>query len=291
MQTRFWAVGTFVLCAGSLIACGESGDLSSSENALCAQVDSIDSMPDGLDEDCDGKIDEDVDYRPKNCPVGSKIIQGTRGNDVINGTSKADCILGYGGNDTINGLDGNDTIFGGPGNDTINTGRGIDTVKAGKGADTVDASTCGVATVYGEDGVDTLRGGGGPDRIYGGNGNDVIVGGKGSDVLNGDGCNDLVLGDSGIDVAVGGAGVDACETETLSLCEKKGSQRVDCSTNADCTASEICASNVHFCVANTAANLACQECMPTSGWRSHHRLRRLCSAIHKSLSYPSAALN
>src|SRR4051812_10909208 len=112
MRTQFWALGTFVLCASTLSACAESGDdLSFNESALCAQVDSIDSMPDGKDEDCDGKIDEDVDYRTKNCPVGSHIIQGTRGNDVINGTSKADCILGYGGNDTINGLDGNDTIF------------------------------------------------------------------------------------------------------------------------------------------------------------------------------------
>src|SRR3982751_3675947 len=65
--------------------------------ATCMAVDTADTMPDGIDEDCDGKIDENVDATRARCPRGTRIIEGTRGNDTLHGTSGRDCILGYGG--------------------------------------------------------------------------------------------------------------------------------------------------------------------------------------------------
>src|SRR5262245_2295772 len=71
--------------------------------ATCKAVDTADTVPDGFDEDCDGKIDEDVDATRARCPRGARVIEGTRGNDTLRGTPGRDCILGYGGNDTIRG--------------------------------------------------------------------------------------------------------------------------------------------------------------------------------------------
>jgi RTX calcium-binding nonapeptide repeat (4 copies) len=265
MRTLSRALGTCVFFSVLLALAGcmaSPEEIGSSENALCSPVDTIDSVPDGKDEDCDGKVDEDVDYRKINCPLGTKIIQGTRGNDTITGTSGADCILGYGGNDTINAGGGSDTVFGGPGNDVINTGTGLtDTVKAGKGADKVDASKSTLATVYGEDGADNLRGSAGSDTLNGGKGNDIVVGGGGSDIINGGDCSDLLLGDTGIDTGSGGGGTDTCALELPTFCEKKTSQKVDCATNADCTSTEVCASNVQFCV--PASQASCNECTAT----------------------------
>jgi hypothetical protein len=227
-------------------------------------VDSKDTLPDRIDEDCDGKIDEDVDATRASCPRGMRIIEGTRGDDVIHGTSGRDCILGYGGNDTIYGEAGDDLIFGGPGDDHIFTGKGNALVHAGAGADTVDTSGSFVSTVFGEAGADTLIGGTGPDIFYGGDDNDVLNGGGGPDVLNGGGCHDLIVGGQGLDLGVGGKDFDACDSELAKECEKSGTSRVLCHADSDCGASERCAGNSGFCVPRTAALCSTNSCTPTS---------------------------
>src|SRR5688572_12976800 len=68
-----------------------------SGGSQCVRRAAVDSLPDGVDEDCDGRVDEECDYRPSDCPRGYRLIEGTSGNDVLQGTSGADCIYGYGG--------------------------------------------------------------------------------------------------------------------------------------------------------------------------------------------------
>src|ERR1700741_5120423 len=108
----------------SLLSFGACGDVPVEPGALennlitagskgtCTAVDTADTVPDGIDEDCDGKVDENVDATRARCPKGMRVIEGTRGDDTLHGTSGRDCILGYGGNDTIYGEAGDDLIFG-----------------------------------------------------------------------------------------------------------------------------------------------------------------------------------
>ncbi len=262
------------LCALVGACADQSGrPLSASENdligragggATCIKVSSIDSLPDLIDEDCDGKVDEDADYDRGDCPPLSHIIEGTAGDDVLKGTTGRDCILGYGGNDTIYGYAGDDTIFGGPGNDRIYAGGGHDTIRAGAGNDYVDTTGCTTgSTVYGEAGQDTLIGGTGSDTFYGGDDNDILNGGGGIDTLNGGGCHDLLIGGASIDTAIGGADVDACDAELTFQCEKTGAaSKVSCQSDANCAAKERCAASVHFCVARTAALCGAVTCTP-----------------------------
>jgi Ca2+-binding RTX toxin-like protein len=100
------------------------------------------------------------------CPVGTKVILGTNGNDVLLGTSGRDCILGRGGNDVIAALGGDDFISGGEGNDVIAAGPGNDVIFGGPGDDIID-------------------GGPGNDQIHGGPGRDTIAAGTGSDIVDG----------------------------------------------------------------------------------------------------------
>lgn len=226
-------------------------------SAGCVPRDTQDTVPDRVDEDCDGRIDENVEGSRANCPSGTRVIEGTRGNDVLKGTSGRDCILGYGGNDTIYGLGGDDVIWAGPGNDRVYSGSGSSIVRGGSGDDWIDTShSCG-ATAYGEAGRDTLLGGSGNEVFYGGDDNDVLKGGGGSDKLNGDGCHDSLHGGTGRDAANGGADVDACDAETTSACE---GARTSCSSDANCPATERCAANVNFCVPRSAAG--CGSCAP-----------------------------
>jgi hypothetical protein len=226
--------------------------------ASCVPVDTIDSVPDHIDEDCDGRIDEDVDATRANCPFGTHIIEGTRNSDTLRGTSARDCILGYGGNDVIYGMGGDDYLFGGPGDDHIYSGSGNTIIHAGAGADTVDTTGGATSMVYGEQGEDTLIGGTGFDIFYGGDDNDILQGGGGNDLLDGGGCHDLLTGGSGLDFGTGGADFDACDTEGQSGCEKTGNTRVLCHVDADCLTSERCASHSGFCVPRTAA--VCGSC-------------------------------
>jgi len=228
-------------------------------------VDTADTLPDGIDEDCDGKIDEDVDATRARCPKGTRIIEGTRGNDTLHGTSGRDCILGYGGNDTIYGEAGDDVIFGGPGDDHIFTGKGRDLVHAGAGNDTVDTTGSLSSLVYGEAGNDTLIGGSGNDTFFGGDDNDKSNGGGGADLLNGGGCHDLLIGGSSFDIGRGGGDVDACDTELATECERNSRTRKLCSDDAECSASERCAEFSGFCVPRDAK--ACgsgPSCTPTA---------------------------
>jgi hypothetical protein len=263
-----------VFCASVLAACDGNrasglavnrSDLTGAAGsaAVCVPVDTKDTVPDHIDEDCDGRIDEDVDATRASCPRGMNIIEGTRGDDVIHGTSGRDCILGYGGNDTIYGEAGDDLIFGGPGDDKIYTGKGNAIVHAGAGADLVDTTGGFASTVYGEAGADTLKGGTGPDRFYGGDDNDVLDGGGGNDLLDGGGCHDLIIGGTGFDLGAGGADFDACDVEWSRDCEKSGTSRVLCHVDTDCKATERCAGNSGFCVPRTAALCPTSSCTPT----------------------------
>src|SRR4051794_28607205 len=53
--------------------------------SACVRKAAIDSLPDGVDEDCDGRVDEECDFRPSDCPPGYRVIEGTSGNDVLQG--------------------------------------------------------------------------------------------------------------------------------------------------------------------------------------------------------------
>jgi hypothetical protein len=228
-------------------------------------VDTADTVPDRIDEDCDGKIDENVDATKAKCPWGTRIIEGTRGNDTLRGTSGRDCILGYGGNDTIYGEAGDDIIFGGPGDDKIFTGKGRDVVNAGAGNDTVDTTGSLSSWVQGEAGNDTLIGGSGNDTFLGGEDNDKLSGGGGADLLSGGGCHDLLNGGSSFDIGKGGADFDACDTELTTECERNARTRKLCSKDADCAATDRCAEFSGFCVPRTA--MACgtgPSCTPTA---------------------------
>ena len=238
-----------------------SDDLGVSESALrrpspcpsdCVPVDSADTVPDRIDEDCDGEIDEDVEASRANCPRGVRVIEGTRGDDVLHGTHGRDCILGYGGNDTIFGESGDDVIFGGPGDDVIFPGTGQAIVRAGSGDDRVETRGAFASTVYGEDGADTLLGGAGADRFFGGADNDVLEGGGGRDMLWGGGCHDRIVGGRSVDIVNGGEDIDSCESALSFECEL-GRRRVDCRSDSDCPAGERCTVHTGFCVPNGAA--------------------------------------
>ena len=267
-------VSAVVLCLSLFAACESEqaaelgvaeGSLSAAagSNAACVRVDTIDSLPDRIDEDCDGRIDEDADAKRSDCPRGVHVIEGTRGNDVLHGTSGRDCILGYGGNDTLYGESGDDVIFGGPGDDRIFTGKGRDLVHAGPGADNVDGSSSSGSTIYGESGADVLTGGPGDDSLFGGADNDVLNGGGGSDKLNGGDCHDLLVGADGCDTGAGGKDFDACDTEHSTDCERIGANRVLCTVDANCSSTERCAINSHFCVPRSAAVCGANACTAT----------------------------
>jgi hypothetical protein len=245
---------SFGACADSSIepTALEQNLVTAGSAATCMAVDSADTVPDGIDEDCDGKVDENVDATRARCPKGMRVIEGTRGNDTLRGTSGRDCILGYGGNDTIYGESGDDVIFGGPGDDRIFTGRGNAIVHGGAGNDVIDTSGSLFSTVYGEAGNDTLIGGKGIDSMFGGEDNDKITGGGGLDLLSGGGCHDYIKGSKSFDLANGGADVDACEAEVTAECEKNARTRKLCESDTDCSASERCAVFTKFCVPRSA---------------------------------------
>jgi hypothetical protein len=264
------------LCISLLAGCEakNAAELSVSEASLkgmagaaavvvCVPVDTKDTVPDRIDEDCDGRIDEDVDATRADCPRDMHVIEGTRGNDTLHGTSGRDCILGYGGNDTLYGESGDDVIFGGPGDDRIFTGKGRDLVRAGSGADNIDSSSSFASTVYGEAGADVMLGGSGVDVFFGGADNDVLKGGGGSDLLNGGDCHDMLVGSSGLDMGAGGRDFDACDTELTTDCERTGTSRVLCTVDTDCRSTERCAVNSRFCVPRSAAVCGANTCTPT----------------------------
>jgi hypothetical protein len=261
---------TLLTLCGLLLSCREdsvrdrqsalsANALSGDAGATCIPLDTVDSLPDGVDEDCDGEVDEDVDFRPSSCPAGSNVIEGTRGNDVLNGTSGADCILGYGGDDTLSGGAGNDFIAGGPGNDSINTGSGQDVVYGGADDDSVDARSSALSilhggpgndtmsggnidTEYGDDGDDILHGGKGRATVYGGNGDDTITGGNQLTYLYGEDGNDTIIAGSGPTGLYGGRGNDTLTagTNRSTLRGGDGNDTLTGGTNVDALYGDAC---------------------------------------------------
>jgi hypothetical protein len=157
------------------------------------------------------------------CPTGTNVIVGTRGDDVLRGTAGDDCILGLGGNDVLRGLGGTDFLIGGPGDDQLQGGAGDD-------------------VLHGEGGSDTLRGGGGSD---------VLRGGSGLDALFGEADNDAIY-DNNEDVS-GGGGVDVCRG---TACELPRSQLLACTFDGDCPSAMRCAA-ADTCV-SCAGNAQCR---------------------------------
>jgi hypothetical protein len=213
-----------------------------SSSGSCTKRDSADTTCDLKDDDCDGKIDEDCEFGPMQCPAGSKIIQGTSKDDLLVGTSGKDCILGYGGNDTISGLGGDDVLVGGPGNDTINGGSGNDTIIGGNGDD----------KLYGGSGSDNIDGGNGNDYADGESDNDTVHGGACHDKLNGSNYDNM-FGDDGADRITnsrlpvhtdGGNGTDACEGTN---CEISSTSRA-CYRDYDCSSGKKCIVATGICV-------------------------------------------
>src|SRR5262245_54197716 len=99
-------------------ALGAAGS-GSGGGGTCRPRDTADTTCDAVDDDCDGRLDEDCDFGPLQCPAGTRVLAGTRGDDMLVGTQGRDCILGYGGNDVLFGLGGDDVIVGGPGDDVL----------------------------------------------------------------------------------------------------------------------------------------------------------------------------
>jgi hypothetical protein len=263
-------LGMLALAACSAeIPAPESTPVGPATNALsagtttCVPLDTLDTVPDGVDDNCDGVVNSGTFPNHVSCPYGSHIILGTNGDDVLHGTSGRDCIFGYGGNDTIYGAGGDDVIYGGSGSDRIFASGGTVRVFAGDGADFVDTSAAYASTVYGEAGADILKGGPGSDTFFGGDDNDVLDGGGGHDYLYGDNCHDLLIGGAQYDTGNGGNDFDACDTEASTACERNGSTRVLCSSDTDCKSSERCAVNSGFCVPRTAAACGADACTPT----------------------------
>jgi hypothetical protein len=176
----------------------------------CSRKDTQDTTCNGVDDDCDGVLDEDCDFGPAQCPAGYNIIVGTYKNDVLTGTSRRDCILGYGGNDTIRGMSGDDVLVGGPGNDNIDGGSGNDVLNGGAGNDTLSGGS-GKDNISGGDGDDKIDGGSDNDTIDAGNGNDKIDGGSGDDKIDGGNGDDKIDSGSGNDTIDGGNGDDAID--------------------------------------------------------------------------------
>jgi subtilisin family serine protease len=197
---------------------------------------------DGIDNNCDGQIDEGGVCGGVTCAGQTATIVGTAGNDTINGTAGNDVIAGLGGNDKIYGLGGNDIICGGDGTDTLYGGdgddklygeKGSDTLNGGSGNDTMDGGTgtdtisfagatagvtanlsTGTVTGQGNDimvvnTIEKITGSNYNDNLTGDNKANTLTGGGGSDTLNGLGGNDTLTGGAGDDILNGGDGNDS----------------------------------------------------------------------------------
>ncbi len=230
-------------------------DVGGDVELACEPSDGADTTCNGVDDDCDGTLDEDCDFGPADCPAGTNVIVGDHGRDWLWGTSGRDCILGYGGDDMLWGMDGGDVLVGGPGNDVL----------IGWGGDD---------WLLGDRGDDSLFGDGGHDRLDGGEGNDVLLGGLGNDDVRGGACHDQLVGlagtdslfgEEGVDRIVagsphhrdGGSGIDAC---TGTSCELSGSAARFCLRDSDCGAGKRCVYRAFVCVAESELVLTDATC-------------------------------
>ncbi|HMJ02779.1 MAG TPA: calcium-binding protein, partial [Conexibacter sp.] len=223
--------------------------------STCSAIDDADTTCDGVDDDCDGALDEDCDFGPSACPAGSRVIVGSAGCDWLWGTSGRDCLLGYGGNDVLFGLEGNDVLVGGAGDDVLAGWGGNDQLFGDRGDD----------TLLGDGGADVLDGGDGNDSLFGGDGNDAVHGGACQDLLLASGGNDSLFGDEGVDrieggygdSVDGGGGRDACSGMS---CELSGTAARFCLRNSDCPSGLRCARRSHVCVKPSDVPLSDPSC-------------------------------
>ena len=254
----FVGVGLLILsaggggCAADKTDSGTAVDVETSalrggagHHGSCRSRDDEDTTCNGVDDDCDGILDEDCDFGPAQCPAGYNIIVGTNRNDILIGTHGRDCILGYGGNDRLYGLSGDDLLVGGPGDDRLFGGFGDDILNGGPGDDKIEGEA-GDDILDGGDGNDTLDGGRGDDTIHGGRCHDSIEGGSGKDKLFGDEGSDRIECTDRWSTSDGGADTDACDGANCELSCHSHS----CRHNWDCWGGKVClrAGSVGICV-------------------------------------------
>lgn len=133
--------------------------------------------------------------------LGTKVTNGTNGNDTLYGSRHDDFLYGGNGNDSLRGYTGNDWLDGGNGADRLIADGGDDTLRGGNEAD----------ELWGGAGNDVLEGNNGVDQLAGGSGNDLLLGGNDADRLDGGDGNDLLDGLNGLDDLYAGAGSDTLD--------------------------------------------------------------------------------
>ncbi len=193
----------------------------------------------GVDDDCDGQIDEGftdvdgdfVDDSVDNCPTTPNSDQADSDGDGIgdvcdvglpadlfcdnmtidqliasglyNVVDNRDGHLGK----HIKGTKGNDLILASDAGNKISAKDGNDCIIGGAGKDNIFGGK-GDDHIFGMGGNDRIHGQQGNDVINGGDGNDVIWGGQGNDIIDAGNGNDRVHGNQGNDTIFGGDGND-----------------------------------------------------------------------------------
>jgi hypothetical protein len=219
------------------------GGMAGSGTPGCNASDTADTTCNGVDDDCDGDLDENCDFNPSSCPAGYRRIIGTAGDDTLIGTLHRDCIVGYGGDDAIYGLGNDDLLVGGPGDDVIQGGSGNDKIRGGDGADEIEGGL-GKDNIEGGAGNDVIDAGSGDDTVQGGMCHDRVAGGLGKDDLRGNDGSDRIVSARVYNRVDGGNGTDACHGTSCEVSPHTS----ECRSNAQCPSNKQCVIATGICV-------------------------------------------